>query len=93
MLQTIDINIFNDYPPQLFKRLPEQAKDEINNFVKYITYKYQIVNETQKQSDGINYNKAEFLSFLKKGFSVTEEEINQIEQTTKDINNWNIQKF
>ena len=106
MEQLINIELLKENNQIILSNLPIQAKNELLNFYQYLFFKYNIkysennnkintpVGLTHKEITEKNkLNKEEFLLFLKQGFSVTEEEIQQIEQTQKEINQWKIQEF
>ncbi len=101
MEQLIDIKLLKENNQIPLTNLPEKVRNELLNFYQYLFFKYNIRydeknNEIETRlilNKQDKFDKKEFLSFLRKGFSVTEEEIYKIEQTKKEINKWEIQKF
>ena len=95
MKQIIDIELFKENPQLFFSQLPEKAEVEFQNLLEFILFKYNVIIEN-KEENVIHKelkNKKDFLLFLKKGFFVSETEIQAIEQTQKEINKWEIQEF
>jgi len=87
--------------------LPKSAKRELLNYYEYLLFRHKTKNNTNvngqikqiisKESMNNefdkNITKKEFLDFLKKGFTISEEELNKIEDTQKEINQWKIEAF
>lgn len=48
--QTFDINIFNTDSQYFLSNLPEKAKDEVNSFLQYIVFKYNIEPNRQQEA-------------------------------------------
>ncbi len=82
--------------------LSKSAKMELLNYYEYLLFRHKTKNNTKvnelvkqiisKENETNELNKdmtkKEFLDFLKKGFTISEEEINKIEDTQKEINQW-----
>ncbi len=87
--------------------LPKSAKRELLNYYEYLLFRHKTKNNTKvnglikqiisKESMNNefdkNITKKEFLDFLKKGFTISEDELNKIEDTQKEINQWKIEAF
>ena len=87
--------------------LSKSAKRELLNYYEYLLFRHKTKNNTKvnelvkqiisKENETNELNKdmtkKEFLDFLKKGFTISEEEINKIEDTQKEINQWKIEAF
>ena len=48
MQQTIDINLLKKDPDFFFSKLPKKAESEINEFLRFIFFKYDINIDTEK---------------------------------------------
>ncbi len=87
--------------------LPKSAKRELLNYYEYLLFRHKtksnirvngqikqiISKESMNNEFDKNITKNEFLEFLKKGFTISEEELNKIEDTQKEINQWKIEAF
>lgn len=87
--------------------LPINAKKELISYYNYLLNKYvsndnsikneldyTVIVEQKVENDLKNtMDKNEFLAFLKQGFTLSEVELNRIEENRKEINKWKIQKF
>jgi hypothetical protein len=87
--------------------LPNSAKVELIHYYEYLLLRYKvnknskvskldeimITHDKEKHELSETMTKNEFLDFLKKGFTVSESELNSIEKTQKEINQWKIQAF
>jgi len=87
--------------------LPNAAKIELFNYFEYLLFRYKTKNNSKvndldiltipNESVTNEYNeditKNEFLAFLKKGFTISEDELKKIEDTQKEINQWKIEAF
>ena len=95
MKQTLNIDLLKENPQLFFSKLPDEAEIEIQNLLEFVFFKYNLMigNSEESVKNTELKKKKDFLSFLKKGFSVSEDEIQAIEQTQKEINKWEIQKF
>ena len=93
MIKTIDINLIKEEPKLFFSQLSQKAEEEFYSLLNYFIFKYNIEINIKNESKLKSKEKSEFLSFLKKGFSVSEKEIHDIEQTQNEINKWKIQEF
>ncbi|NLO19592.1 MAG: hypothetical protein GX121_06910 [Ignavibacteria bacterium] len=87
--------------------LPNAAKTELLNYFEYLLFRYRnknisnfsdlenliTPNESITNEYNENITKNEFLAFLKKGFTISEDEFKKIEDTQKEINQWKIESF
>jgi hypothetical protein len=87
--------------------LSKSAKVELLNYYEYLLFRHKTKNNTkvnelvkqiiskENETSSLNENmtKKEFLDFLKKGFTISEDELNKIEDTQKEINQWKIEAF
>lgn len=87
--------------------LSKSAKMDLLNYYEYLLFRHKTKNNTKvnelvkqiisKENETSSLNedmtKKEFLDFLKKGFTISEEELNKIEDTQKEINQWKIEAF
>ena len=58
MEKPIDINLFKENPKLFFSQLPEKAKAEINEFLRFVIFKYDIKSQSNKKKEVIE-NKQE----------------------------------
>jgi hypothetical protein len=83
-----------DNPALFFSVLPEKAEKELIDFYNYLIYKYNIpLNITNVSAFEDNMSKKDFLSFLKNDLTLSDTELQRIEETQKEINKWKIKKF
>lgn len=80
MLQTIDINVIENNSQFILSQLPEQAKDEMNTFLQYLVYKYNISIENKQKQPKENSLIDKFSAFrtgLPLGYKFNREEANE----------------
>jgi hypothetical protein len=93
MSKKIDIDIIENFPEEFFSQLNSEARQEFNNLLNYFVHKYNIVLNDIPDKSKAEKGKENFMLFLKKGFHVSEKELEKINQIQKDINSWDIEKY
>jgi hypothetical protein len=93
MKKKIDTDIIKNNPEEFFSQLNSEARKEFDHLLNYMVYKYDIVlNDIPDENQAEKVNE-DFMDFLKKGFHVSEKELEKIRQIQKDINSWNVEKY
>lgn len=54
MQQVIDIDLLKNNPQLFFSQLPEDAKDEVVEFIHFLIYKYELNIEVPEQKQAFN---------------------------------------
>ena len=57
MKQIINIDLLKENPELFFSQLPEKAEKEINDFLRFVFFKYEITNlDTNKELEKKSFN-------------------------------------
>lgn len=93
MNKKINIDIIKNCPEEFFSQLNAEARKEFDSLLNYMIYKYDIVINDLPHKKAPEKLSEDFMHFLKKGFHVSEKELEKVDQIHKDINSWNIEKY
>jgi len=53
VIQTIDINLLKENPQLFFSQLPEKAETEILEFLRFVIFKYQNIEQKDEENNDI----------------------------------------